>query len=112
MADQAIMAQSITCLGHKEREDRMNKIGKLVSRPKEAPDDNLRVLIKRGPVSVETSLKDLEDNYKSKPEWKLIEDKPEGNIGLERPGLEVAWRCRDRPGDGLHLWQLPPCAHL
>ena len=88
MADQAIMAQSITCLGHKEREDRMNKIGKLVSRPKEAPDDNLRVLIKRGPVSVETSLKDLEDNYKSKPEWKVIEDGGVLSIPVEELRME------------------------
>ena len=34
----------------------------------------MRVLIKKGPVSVETSLKELEENYASKPEWKVIED--------------------------------------
>ena len=32
------------------------------------------MLIKRGPVSVETSLKELEENYRSKPEWKVIEE--------------------------------------
>ena len=37
-------------------------------------DENLTVLIKKGPVSVETSLKELEENYASKPEWKVIED--------------------------------------
>ena len=57
------MAESSTCLGHKEREDRKNIIGKLATRPKETPDENLRVWIKKGPVSVKTSLKELEENY-------------------------------------------------
>ena len=39
---------------------------------KEPPDSNRRVLIKKGPV--DTSLKELEDNYQSKPEWNMIED--------------------------------------
>ena len=30
------------------------------------------MLIKKGPV--DTSLKELEDNYQSKPEWNMIED--------------------------------------
>jgi hypothetical protein len=38
------------------------------------PDENLRVLIKKGPVSEETSLKELEENYARKPEWKVIEE--------------------------------------
>ena len=71
--DQA-MAQQITCIGHKEREDRANFISKLSTRPTETPNKNLRVLIKKGPVSVETSLRELEDNYEKKPEWKVIED--------------------------------------
>ena len=32
------------------------------------------MLIQKGPVSVETSLKELEENYASKPEWKVIEE--------------------------------------
>ena len=32
------------------------------------------LLIKKGPVSVETSLKEVEENYTSKPEWKVIEE--------------------------------------
>ena len=68
------MADSSTCLGHKEREARTNKIGKLSTRPKATPDENCRVLIKKGPESVETSLKELEDIYENKPEWKVIED--------------------------------------
>ena len=66
------MAQANSCFGHKEREDRRNKITKFAAKPKENPDENYRVLIKNGPVSVETSLKELEDNYESKPEWKVI----------------------------------------
>ena len=58
------------CLGHKEREDRRNKITKLSKKTKETPDETL---IKKGPVSVETSLKELEENYVSKSEWKVIE---------------------------------------
>ena len=65
---------SSTCWGHKEREDRANKILKLASKPKETPDENCRVLIKKGPVSVETSLKELEEKYANKLEWKVIED--------------------------------------
>ena len=55
-------------MGHGEREARKNKIGKLLGSSLVNPDENLMVLIKKGPVSVETSLKELEDNYASKPE--------------------------------------------
>ena len=68
------MAESKFCLGHGEREARRNKISKLLESPLESPDENLRVLIKKGPVSVETSLKELEENYASKPEWVVIEE--------------------------------------
>ena len=61
-----------TCRGHNERTSRRNKIDKMSSRSCESPDENLRLLIKRGPVSVETSLKELEDNYSSKPEWAIV----------------------------------------
>ena len=84
------MAQSQTsnCLGHKEREDRRNKIAKHTATPNEDPDEKYRVLIKKGPVSVETSLKDLEDNYKSKPEWKVIEDGGVLSIPVEELRME------------------------
>ena len=38
------MAQSFTCIGHKEREERRNKIGKLVERPMQILDGSLRLL--------------------------------------------------------------------
>ena len=62
------MAQSVICLGHKERQ---NEISKLASKSIDSIDENLRVLIKKGPMSnsIETSLKKLEDNYKSKAEF-------------------------------------------
>ena len=68
------MVEPVSCLGHKEREDRGNKIVRMATRPMETPDENHRVLIKKGPVSVDTSLKELEEDYKNKPEWKLIMD--------------------------------------
>ena len=67
------MAESSVCLGHGERGARKNKILKLLDSPLETPDENLRVLIKKGPVSVETSLKELEEKYATKPGWKTIE---------------------------------------
>ena len=82
------MAESSTCLGHREREARTNKILKLATKPKETPDENCRVLIKKGPVSVETSLKELEDNYASKPEWKVIEDGGVLSIPVEELRME------------------------
>ena len=90
------MMQSSNCYAHKERQDRMNQVHymattcpnalrlfrpllavsgiNLAKRSQETPDENLRVLIKKGPVSVLTSLKELEDNYERKPEWKVIEE--------------------------------------
>ena len=69
------MSESSVCLGHGEREARKNKIRKLLTSDiLRSPDETLRVLVKKGPVSVETSLKELEENYARKPEWKVIED--------------------------------------
>ena len=82
------MAQSFTCIGHKEREERRNKIGKLVERPMEILDKSLRVLIKKGPVNVETSLKELEEDYESKPEWKLIKEGGVLSVPVEELRME------------------------
>ena len=65
---------SIMCLGHEVRSARKNKITKLSTSLIKVPDEDKIVLIKKGPVSVETSLKELEENYARKPEWKVIED--------------------------------------
>ena len=62
------------CSGHKQREERQHKINKLTESQLKPLDETRRVLIKKGPVSVETSLKELEENYASKPEWKVIEE--------------------------------------
>ena len=64
------MAESGNCLGHSERASRHNKVNRVRESPVHVPDENRRVLIKRGSVLVETSLKDLEDNYANKPEWR------------------------------------------
>ena len=68
------MGQPRDCLGHQERENRRNKIISLASKSKENLDENLRVSIRgrSGPRS--WSLKELEDDFKTKPEWKRIED--------------------------------------
>ena len=66
--------QSSKCLGHDQRAERENKIKKLLNSSPKTLDDTRRMLIKKGPVSVETSLKELEENYAGKPEWKVIEE--------------------------------------
>ena len=53
------MAESGDCVGHDLRSARRNKVDKLLGSPQKNPDENMRVLIKKGPVSVEASLKDL-----------------------------------------------------
>ena len=75
------------CLGHQERENRRNKI--LAKRPKVTLDENLRVPIKGKGAKGQSSwsLRELEDDYKSKTEWKVIED---GGV-LSIP-VEESWR--------------------
>ena len=68
------MAEFDGCLGHEQRVGRRNKIKKLLDSPLKPPEEEIvKVLIKKGPVSVETTLEELEENYASKPEWKVIE---------------------------------------
>ena len=74
LEDTQAMAQQITCIGHQERKDRANTIGKLATRSRETPNETCRVLIKKGPVSVETSLKELEENFEGKSDWKKIDE--------------------------------------
>ena len=57
-------------MGHQERENRQN----VTDEPKETPEENLRVSIRGSSGQKYWSLKDLEDDFKSKPEWKVIED--------------------------------------
>ena len=64
--------QSIACVGHAQREERRNKASKLL--PQQCPPRNVRAWIRKGPISLETSLQELDDTYASSPEWKLIED--------------------------------------
>ena len=53
------MVDSKMCLGHEERDRRKNIIAKLITKPALALDEYCRIMIKKGPVSVETSLKEL-----------------------------------------------------
>ena len=66
--------QSDNCIGHEQRRERLNKIKKLSKSTPKTLDQTKKVLIKKGPVSEEMSLKELEENYASKPEWKVIEE--------------------------------------
>ena len=66
------MSDPKVCLGHSERGARVNKIERLLDSPQQTPDENLKVLIKRGPKTVESSLKELEKDYRRKREWKMI----------------------------------------
>ena len=70
----AMAQQASNCLGHQVRENRKNKISLLAASSKKAPDENCKALINKGPVSVETSLKELEEHFESKSGWKKIED--------------------------------------
>ena len=71
------------CLGHQSRIVRKNKIKMLLESPLKSPDKNLKILIKKGPVSEETSLKELEEYFANRPEWKVIEDGGVLSIPLE-----------------------------
>ena len=69
--------QGVKCKGHTARMDRKNKVDKLLTEEGklDLPDEDKTVLIKKGPsISVETSLKDLEDMYKKQPEWDLVKN--------------------------------------
>ena len=62
------------CLGHEQRVATKNKIKRLLELAVESLDENFRALIKKGPVSVETSLKELEEIYAVGANWEKIED--------------------------------------
>ena len=82
------MVGSSACLGHQKREDRKNVITKLATTSEVALDEYLKVLIKKGPVCVETSLKELEDHFKNKPEWKVIENGGVLSVPVEELRME------------------------
>ena len=65
---------SSVCIGHEMRTARKNKITKMLNEPSRIPNKSKKVLIKKGPVSVESSLNELENFYSNGPEWKVIED--------------------------------------
>ena len=66
------MSESPTCQDHQKREQRRDKIDKLAESSMDTPDESCRILIKKGPVAVEASLKELEVAYESTPEWKMV----------------------------------------
>ena len=84
-----MMAESSVCFGHQERGSRKNKITKLTTSLMKFPDEGKKILIKKGPVSLETSLKELEENYARKPEWKVIEEGGVLSIPVEEFRISV-----------------------
>ena len=75
------------CFGHKQRQERSFRIKKMLISPPKSVDETRRVLIKQGPVSVETSLKELEEIYANKSEWKVIEEGGLLSIPVEEFGM-------------------------
>ena len=73
------MATVENCLGNQSRVMRKNKM----ESPLKSPDKNLKVLIKKGLLSEETSLKELEKYFALRPEWKVIKDGGVLSIPLE-----------------------------
>ena len=82
------MAESPTCQGHQKREQRRDKIDKLAESPMDTPDENCRILIKKGPGSVEASLKELEEAYESTPEWKMVKEGGVLSVPVEELRME------------------------
>ena len=68
------MAGADKCWGHGDRLTRQNEIIKMLGSSKQPVDENFKILIKRGPVSKETSLKEIEESYASTAAWRKIED--------------------------------------
>ena len=62
------------CWGHAERAATKNKINKLLKSPQQTLDEEFKVLIKKGPMSVETSLKELRENFAGKGNWRQIQE--------------------------------------
>ena len=88
------MAQAGDCLGHQERENRRNKILNLAESSKETPDENLRANVRGSSGPRSWSLKELEDDFGTKPEWKRIDD--EGGV-LSIPMVELRMQNPPRP---------------
>ena len=81
--------QDHKCVGHNLRLER-EKLHN--SKIQEAPDVNLRVSIRKGPVDVDTSLIELQENYRKSKEWTdvLNNGGTTGATGGVPPGLTVA----------------------
>ena len=62
------------CWGHSEREARESKIKKFLETPVQFVDESFKVLIKKGSLSKETSLKELEDMYANSAAWRTIDN--------------------------------------
>ena len=67
---QVMAEHQLKCGGHTVRVDRTHRLDEILKDRKVDWPEKKSFLIKKGPASlVETSLSDLEDIYKKKPEW-------------------------------------------
>ena len=113
------MADTRTCRGHSERIRRTSKKNKLAQKSCTSLERDLKVLVKLGPVSVETSLKELEEKYASKPEWKVIKEGGVLSVPVEEFRMinppkpdhsgKLEFGKRKDGGEGKHIDSYPVC---
>ena len=77
------MAELGKCWGHCERDARKSKISKLIKSNMQPVNEKIKILIKKGPISKELSLKEIEDIYSSGASWKQIEEGLVHSVPLE-----------------------------
>ena len=100
------MAESSNCLGHILRYERRTEISRAIGLPLQKPDTNKTALIK---MAGETSLKELEEKYAKKHEWKVIEGGGVLSVPVEefrminppKPDREGKVRFEEKKGKGI-----------
>ena len=113
------MADTRSCRGRSERIRRTSKKKKLAQKSWTYLERDVKVLVKLGPVSVETSLKELEEKYASKPEWKVIEEGGVLSVPVEEFRMinppkpdhsgKLEFGKRKESAEGKHLDSYPVC---
>ena len=113
------MADARSCRGHSERIRRTSKKNKLAQKSCTSLQRHLKVLVKLGPVSVETSLKELEEKYASKSEWKVIKEGGVLSVPVEEFRMinppkpdhsgKLEFGKRKESAEGKHIDSYPVC---
>ena len=103
--------QRLNCVGHRARIDRKQTSFKLLRESEQGIVESKTIIIRKGPsVSVETSLRELEDIYEKTPEWDLVSN---GGV-LSVPVEELRTTNLPKPGpDGcLDFSKMKKGAHV